>query len=127
MLNGLRSKATGGGLYEMQPVVSSAHLHRQARMNGGESMEEAPSQENYGENSQSSRSSGGSVVSLMGLLAFGAAAALAIIENEEISEKMEGIKGLLGFGSTQCDEKNEEEHVLPDHLAAQPLHLQRQR
>lgn len=127
MRNGLKSKATGGALYEMQPVMSSAHLHRQARINGGES-EEAPSQDNYDGNSQSSSSSGSSVVSLLGLLAFGAAAALAIMEHNEISEKMEGVKGLLGFGSTQCDdEKNEEEDIHVRSLASQPIYLQRQR
>ena len=125
MRNGLRSKATGGTLYEMQPVISSAHLHRQARMNGGQTSEDGAHQDNRRTHSQSSEASGGSFTLLLGLMTFGMAAALAIMEHDEIAENFEGIKNLL-LGSTQCDEKSEYEEQ-PDHIAAQPLHLQRQR
>ena len=125
MRNGLRSKATGGALYEMQPVISSAHIHRQARVNGEQTSEENSAQDKHSSHSQTSSTSGGSLTPLLGLMAFGAAAALAIMEHDEIAEKIEGIKSLV-FGSTQCDEKSHYEEQ-PDHIAAQPLHLQRQR
>ena len=95
MRKGLKSKATGGALYEMQPVMSSAHLHRQARMNGGQTLEEGVPIDNHGTPSQSSGSSGGPSTALLGLMAFGMAAALAIIEHDEIAENFEGIKNLI--------------------------------
>ena len=125
MRNGLKSKATGGALYEMQPVMSSAHLHRQARINGGES-EEAPSQDNYDGNSQSSSSSGSSVVSLLGLLAFGAAAALAIIEHERFPKRWR-CQGFARLRATQCDDEKNERRTSTCDLASQPIYLQRQR
>lgn len=140
MRNGLRSKATGGSLYEMQPVISSAHLHRQARMGGNEIPVE---EELYGgdhHNHQSSNNNNASPsLPLVGLLAFGVAAALAIVEHDEISERMEGLRSLFkSASSTQCDEEvvaavepcqleKREEEVLPGHIAAQPVYLQRQR
>lgn len=119
MTNGLSSRATGGSLYSMKPVVSSADRFREARMSG----EPLEATVNDAATSSSAESSNASVLPLMGLMAFGAAAAFAIMEYPEHQSE---IMKSLGFASSDWTPAFEKEQV-DSIIAKQPVWLQRQR
>ena len=73
MTNGLSSKATGGTLYTMKPVISSADRFREARLHG----EPLEAVVNNTATSSSADSGNASILPLVGIIAFGAATAVA--------------------------------------------------
>lgn len=123
MTNGLSSKATGGTLYTMKPVISSADRFREARLHG----EPLEAIVDNTATSSSADSGNASILPLVGIIAFGAATAFAIMEypehQGEIAQYVGNLKS-FGFASSDYTPGIEQQ---ADSIAKQPVWLQRQR
>ena len=134
MTNGLSSKFSGGSMYTIKPVLSSADRYREARLHG-EPMESTANDSGSSSASARTESGNASVFHLISLLAFGTAAALAIMEypehQSEIAQYLSDLKSFTFFTSTSdwmpLLEKESAEIMQKESLAKQPVWLQRQR
>ena len=133
MANDLTSKATGGSLYTIKPIMSSADRYREARLKG-ETMKPATNDMGGSSASIGVENSSASLFPLVGIIAFGAAAAIAIMEYPEhksdIAQYLSNSKSLAFLTSTSdwvpgLDRENAE--IMDRSLAKQPVWLQRQR